>query len=376
MFLRSIKCKKIMIIRALIMTCIYMTYMLVMLNNQEYIQDKNDKALLIIITVGISAVDMYLYCLSDNCKYGYRMMILSFAISIFVIMVNLCYRTNKWFALIMVSILVCSILLSRMAFKVSNVYKLKARNIIELYRKKKQYEKALRSKVYIVSCYSCLLICVLFTLDIFIGRKIKNNDTEQIANKQTMNNMTSDEELFYILNQHDELHVINQREYQNASENELCEATQILADSLCEYLHIQPRKVTFTDFKDEGILGKYSTDTGDIILSKDLITDMKYKVDNHEYLNTLAHEIRHAWEIDVMSYINESDIDLSLPIYDDIRYLKVNFDRGYISSDENSSDSEYASYFTQDMERCANEFGIKMEIKLYYYFNNEQEKTN
>ena len=204
--------------------------------------------------------------------------------------------------------------------------------------------------------------------------KIERNTDKTEAVKMTESYesryMTSEEELYYIFDQHrEELKVLMQENYMYASEEDITSATQILADCICEYLHIGTYSVRFEEFTDQGTVGSFDIQSGQIRLTTKYLSDPYYRIQNRELYDSLAHEIRHGYQEYIICWCDDNDINLDLAIYDYARHIKANKDKGYIMVNDNSRGKDFETYNSQYMEIDCNSFGEEMESLLYQYIN-------
>ena len=330
----------------------------------------NDNAEMILMSVYL-IIDSVLYIkVADFDRHNIKLIILSSSLCHYWILINYCIGNGYYAGMVMTLTVIVSLIILNILFRTTTPKTIKARNVVELYKKKRKHYIVQRYKKYCVISYICSVMMIFVVVYLKIGRNLENPQTVKIADNYDSSYMTSEEELFYILDQHEEeLKVLKQEYYMYASEEDIESATQTLADCICEYLRIENHSVRFEEFKDQGRAGSFDIQSGQILLTSKYLSEPYYRIKNCELFDSLAHEIRHGYQEYILRWSNDNDINLDLAVYDYARHIKANKDNGYIMVDDNSSERDFEAYNSQYIEMDCNTFAKEMASLLYNYFN-------
>lgn len=162
--------------------------------------------------------------------------------------------------------------------------------------------------------------------------------------------------------------------YNTACENIYPDAWEMLDDqkkvetlqAICDYeciieLGCDAPEVHITRWDSETLLGQYSHITGKLSISQDHFENDEVC----DVVDTLLHEVRHAWQYNVTKIFTqiESELDekqLALDFFRDAEEFRYNFDNYYNGDD-------YDAYAQQGIERDSREWAARRMAEKYYF---------
>lgn len=239
--------------------------------------------------------------------------------------------------------------------------------VIQAIRARKKSRKIKYWKIALRRCYTpfILCLCVAFIAIHFLGipvytyssNKTKNDDIQSIASFNSV------------------IDRLQNKKWKTYSIQEKLDILQVICDYECKNnLGCDSTKVVAGHPERDTIYGSYSAQTKTVTISVDhLETDPA-----EEVLDTLLHEVRHAYQhatVDAFDAIEEklSDEAKELACFKTIESYRANFEH-YISGS-----GDYYSYYDQEVEndsRSWAEWRIMSEYYYYVYPLSDEEQSN
>ena len=253
---------------------------------------------------------------------------------------------NRFFMFIMIGVLIFVLFITGYIFiRVNEPREKSVKNPLFWERYRRSLLKCVYRALLLVSTLGLISISIYMPRGTF--QKEQSEEIQPVtdyAYSYEQEPISSIEELYRILDDHKEgLWVLRDDNLIKASDRDIEGGIQELSNCLSEYLRTEKSLVRFESFEDEGRSGVYYSESGIIALS-DMFLEDKYREDPRELYISLGHELRHVWQNEVLMYAVDNDIDLNLPIYNEIRYLKINMENGYISVSSGCDEEEYMAY--------------------------------
>ena len=135
--------------------------------------------------------------------------------------------------------------------------------------------------------------------------------------------------------------------YEQLFDDEKAFVIDMLKEKLVEELQLEnPPEIVFADLEDDATKGSYAPELNAIVINTNILQD------GGQVRNTMAHEMRHAWQHERAEQPEEMQTTFD-------KALKENFDN-YVSPEDN-----YRAYRSQLVEMDAREFASGLVEEMY-----------
>ena len=323
----------------------------------------------------------------SNKSFSFRQSIFSYcamvAVDLFVSIVVLGIERNMWSSIkctaipasislvvfycrtyVAIVIAVVAMVTVGIIFYISK-YIYKCRQAVRIHkrlRKEKVIFRMLRNAFSYIGCVAFLTVAVFIGASFIIPEFGYRSEKGSI---RAASYEVRDDSFMALLDQHkDELMVLQDRYFSETTKMERLDALQTLLNCETTYWGIEP--VTLKAKSMEDYKGGYYE-------SKDRIVYISYDVimgtDNSECIETVLHEGRHFYQYSMIQYAIDNNLDISQPIYADIREWKENTNN-YCEFSGNESDVlSYLTYKSQPIERDAYSYSNNVGMLVMSHIN-------
>lgn len=208
-----------------------------------------------------------------------------------------------------------------------------------------------------------IVTLVLFLIAFFFIPSFDGKRTV-VSNVKATSYEVPDDSIYTLLDENKEaLLVLQDSRWKEASETERMDALQILLNVEISYFKISPLQLQEKEMS-EYKAGYYSSEDQIAYICPDYINSDE----SFDAMETTIHEGRHHYQYETVKYAEENGIDLSAPIYSDIREWKQNYSN-YFDKDGEMDAVEYLTYKTQPLESDANQYGYDLTLLIHSYIN-------
>ncbi len=157
--------------------------------------------------------------------------------------------------------------------------------------------------------------------------------------------------------------VLQEENWKEATETERMNGLQTLLNVETSYFKITPLMIQMKEMG-EYRLGYYSDVEQMAYICPEQVHD-----ENPIYaMETVIHEGRHHFQHEIIRYAIENKVDLSMPIYSDVREWAIN-NESYFDKEGEMTVEEYLVYKTQPLESDANQYGSDMTVLISAHIN-------
>lgn len=266
--------------------------------------------------------------------YRYQIFIISILLLVFVIVPTIRYILKK------------------------NMAKRKKKKLKKLKVFRRLYREAYRYSANLAFSVSVIFVIAFIFVPSFDGRRV------YLPSVNAASYEVEDDSIYALLDENKEvLMTLQNDKWKEASVEERMNALQVLLNCEISYFKIQPLKIYMKT------MSKYKAGYYDVELKEAYICPEDVKADtSEEAVETVIHEGRHHYQHQMIDYADQNDLDLSLPVYSDIREWKKNCEN-YYDKDGEMTVNEYYHYRTQPLESDAFQYGSDMSILILSYIN-------
>lgn len=216
--------------------------------------------------------------------------------------------------------------------------------------------------------YSFMAFLTLFIFSIlFLFVPSFDGKRGQSANvKATTYESVSNSDFFKLLDENkEELMILKSSNFSSASDVEKLNGLQVLLNCECTYFGVEPVTLKMREMENYE-LGYYQSGGTSVFINPDEVRDA---MDSDKCIEIVLHEGRHHLQNQCVVYAEDNNLDLSLPVYADIRAWKENINSYYEYIEDESTVSNYLTYRTQPIESDAYEFGCSMQTLISSHIN-------
>lgn len=215
-----------------------------------------------------------------------------------------------------------------------------------------------------VYSYLAFLTLIIFTSLYLFVPSFDGSRGQSAKVKATTYDSLNDLDFYKLLDENkEELMVLKSEKFCKASDAEKLDALQVLLNCECTYLGVEPVTLKMREMEHYE-LGYYQSGGTSVFINPDEIKDA---VDSDKCIEIVLHEGRHHMQKKSIDFCTSHNVDVTLPIYADIRIWKENYDTYYEYLEDDSS--SYMLYRNQPIEADAYEFGCSMQKLISAYIN-------